>query len=59
MRCDEQECKTGNKPTTKKKRKEKEEEEDEEREKGKLVSNTSVVLEMGREVVIQNLHKHC
>lgn len=38
MRCDKQECKTGNKPTTKKKREEKEEEEDEEREKGKLVS---------------------
>lgn len=45
MRCDEQECKIGNKPTTKKR---KEKEEDEERKKGKLVSNTNMVLEMGK-----------
>lgn len=43
MRCDEQECKIGNKPTTKKRK-----EEDEERKKGKLVSNTNMVLEMGK-----------
>lgn len=45
MRCDEHECKIGNKPTTKKR---KEKEEDNEREKGKLVSNTNMVLEMGK-----------